>query len=119
MEYRVGIDLGGTNVVVGVVDENKEIIARAAVKTRPDRMLDDVIYDIACCVKEAVKKAGITLQDCVSVGIGSPGYCRASEGMVVYANNLGWKNVPLCDELRQELGVPVRLSNDANCAALG
>ena len=70
-------------------------------------------------VKEAVKKAGITLQDCVSVGIGSPGYCRAAEGLVVYANNLGWKNVPLCDELRQELGVPVRLSNDANCAALG
>ena len=119
MEYRVGIDLGGTNVAVGVVDENKEIIARATVKTRPDRMLDDVIYDIACCVKEAVKKAGITLADCVSVGIGSPGYCRASEGLVVYAGNLGWKNVPLCDELRQELGVPVRLSNDANCAALG
>ena len=119
MEYRVGIDLGGTNVAVGVVDENKQIIARASIKTRPERMLDDVIYDIGCCVKEAVKKAGITLQDCVSVGIGSPGYCRAAEGLVVYANNLGWKNVPLCDELRQELGVPVRLSNDANCAALG
>ena len=77
MEYRVGIDLGGTNVAVGVVDENKQIIARASIKTRPERMLDDVIYDIGCCVKEAVKKAGITLQDCVSVGIGSPGYCRA------------------------------------------
>ena len=71
MEYRVGIDLGGTNVAVGVVDANKQIIARASIKTRPERMLDDVIYDIGCCVKEAVKKAGITLQDCVSVGIGS------------------------------------------------
>ena len=119
MEYRVGIDLGGTNVAVGVVNENKEIVARANVPTRPDRMLDDVIYDIACCVKEAVKKAGITLQECVLVGIGSPGYCRAADGMVVYAGNLGWKNVPICDELRQELGVSVRLSNDANCAALG
>lgn len=94
MEYRVGIDLGGTNVAVGVVDENKQIIARASIKTRPERMLDDVIYDIGCCVKEAVKKAGITLQDCVSVGIGSPGYCRAAEGLVVYANNLGWKMFP-------------------------
>ena len=56
MEYRVGIDLGGTNVAVGVVDENKQIIARASIKTRPERMLDDVIYDIGCCVKEAVKK---------------------------------------------------------------
>ena len=101
MEYRVGIDLGGTNVAVGVVNENKEIVARANVPTRPDRMLDDVIYDIACCVKEAVKKAGITLQECVLVGIGSPGYCRAADGMVVYAGNLGWKNVPICDELRQ------------------
>ena len=118
MEYRVGIDLGGTNVAVGVVDENKEIIARATVKTRPDRMLDDVIYDIACCVKEAVKKAGITLADCVTVGIGSPGYCRASEGLVVYAGNLGWKNVPLCDELWQELGVPV-LTEDEFLALLG
>ena len=119
MEYRVGIDLGGTNVAVGVVNGNMEIVARATVKTRPQRMLDDVIYDIACCVKEAVKKAGITLQDCISVGIGAPGYCLARQGMVVYANNLGWKNVPLCEELQQELGVPVRLSNDANCAALG
>lgn len=58
MEYRVGIDLGGTNVAVGVVDENKQIIARASIKTRPERMLDDVIYDIGCCVKEAVKKGG-------------------------------------------------------------
>ena len=56
MEYRVGIDLGGTNVAVGVVDENKQIIARASIKTRPERMLDDVIYDIGCCVKEAVKR---------------------------------------------------------------
>ena len=119
MEYRVGIDLGGTNVAVGVVNGNMEIVARATVKTRPQRMLDDVICDIACCVKEAVKKAGITLQDCISVGIGAPGYCLARQGMVVYANNLGWKNVPLCEELQQELGVPVRLSNDANCAALG
>ena len=45
MEYRVGIDLGGTNVAVGVVDENKQIIARASIKTRPERMLDDVIYE--------------------------------------------------------------------------
>ncbi len=76
MEYRVGIDLGGTNVAVGVVDENKQIIARASIKTRPERMLDDVIYDIGCCVKEAVKKAGITLQDCVSVGIGQRRHLR-------------------------------------------
>lgn len=119
MQYRVGIDLGGTNVGVGVVDENRNIVARSTVKTRPGRMLDDIIFDIAQCVRDAVKKVGIPVSECVNMGIGSPGYCLSDTGVVAYANNLFWKNVPLCDELRQELGVPLHLSNDANCAAFG
>lgn len=122
MKYRIGIDLGGTNTVVGVVDENHAIIARAATKTEPDRMLDDIMYDIACCIREAVKEAGVSFADCVNAGIGSPGYCISAEGLVAYANNLHWKNIPLCEELLQnlpELKIPIHLSNDANCAALG
>lgn len=119
MEYRIGIDLGGTNVVVGVVDENKKVIARANTKTQPNRMLDDIVHDIVECVQTAARKAGIAVTDCVSVGIGAPGFCKSDEGLVVFANNLGWRNVPICDELRQELGCPVHLSNDANCAAFG
>lgn len=119
MEYRIGIDIGGTNIAVGVVDANKQIVARASVKTNAGRMLDDMVHDMAVTVREAVAKAGITLQDCVSIGVGAPGYCLAEEGIVAYAPNLHWRNVPICDELRQELQLPVYVSNDANCAALG
>lgn len=119
MEYRVGVDLGGTNIAVGVVDEEKRIVGRASAPTGAGRMLDDIIYDIACCVRSAVKDAGITLADVAGFGIGAPGYCLSEEGIVAYSNNLRWKNIPVCDELRQELGVGFRLSNDANCAALG
>ena len=64
MEYRIGIDIGGTNIAVGVVDENKQIVARTSVKTNAGRMLDDMVHDMAVSVREAVAKAGITLQDC-------------------------------------------------------
>ena len=63
-------------------------------------------------------RAGITAAHCASIGIGSPGTCDGSRGVVVRAYNLGWFNVPVCDMVTARLGLPCRLSNDANCAAL-
>lgn len=122
MKYRIGIDIGGMHTAVGIVNEQYELVSRAEIPTMPDRMLDDVIYDIAGCVRDAVKKAGISFADCVNAGIGAPGYCIGEEGTVVFANNLHWKNIPICEELQQnlpELPVPLRLCNDADCAMLG
>ena len=67
-----------------------------------------------------LQQAGITLEDCASLGVGSPGTVNAKTGIVVYSNNFpGWENIPLGETLGKDLGLPVYLSNDANCAALG
>ena len=116
--YRIGIDLGGTNIAVGVVDENYQLLARHSVPTGAERPAEAVIADMADAVEAAAAKAGIHVQDCESIGIGSPGTCDSEAGVVVRAYNLQWFGVPVCQLLRERFHIPVRLSNDANCAAL-
>ncbi|MBQ7485641.1 MAG: ROK family glucokinase [Oscillospiraceae bacterium] len=119
MGYRVGIDLGGTNIAVGVVDSAYRIIAHHSVPTGAEREASAVIDDIAAAVDAALRKVGLTTADCACAGIGSPGTCDSERGVVVRAYNLNWFDVPVCAILSEKLGIPVRLSNDANCAALG
>ena len=116
--YRIGIDLGGTNIAVGVVDENYQLLAQHSVPTLAQRSAEEVIRDMGDAVETALAKAGITVADCESMGIGSPGTCDSEKGIVARAYNLGWFDVPICAMLRERFGIPVRLSNDANCAAL-
>ncbi len=116
--YRIGIDLGGTNIAVGIVNDSYEIIAQTSVPTLAHRSPEAVIGDMGDAVQAALNKAGIAVSDCSSIGVGSPGTCDSERGVVVRAYNLGWNNVPVCDMLSARFGLPVRLSNDANCAAL-
>ena len=116
--YRIGIDLGGTNIAAGVVDESQHIVAEVSVPTGAERGAEAVVADICLAAELAMAKAGITAAHCASIGIGSPGTCDGSRGVVVRAYNLGWFNVPVCDMVTARLGLPCRLSNDANCAAL-
>ena len=116
--YRIGIDLGGTNIAVGVVDENYQLLAQHSVPTLAQRSAEEVIRDMGDAVQTVLAKAGITAADCESIGIGSPGTCDSEKGIVARAYNLGWFDVPICAMLRERFGIPVRLSNDANCAAL-
>ena len=116
--YRIGIDLGGTNIAAGVVDESQHIVAEVSVPTGAERGAEAVVADICRAAELAMARAGITAAHCASIGIGSPGTCDGSRGVVVRAYNLGWFNVPVCDMVTARLGLPCRLSNDANCAAL-
>lgn len=117
--YRIGIDLGGTGIKAGVVDTDCEIIARAKRETRAGRPWQNIVQDMAGAALEAVEKAGLTLGDCDGVGIGIPGTIDTENGRVVFANNLGWENVPFAQEFHRYIPLPLRISNDANCAALG
>lgn len=117
--YRIGIDLGGTGIKAGVVDTDCEIVATARRKTLAHRPWQDVVKDMAQAALEAVEKAGLTLADCDGVGVGMPGTIDAANGRVVFANNLGWENVPFAVEFAKYIPLPLRISNDANCAALG
>ncbi len=117
--YRIGIDLGGTNIVAGVVDDNYNIVATAKCKTACPRPAEEIIADMARMAKEAAEKAGITMKDVRGVGVGSPGTCNKDTGIVERSNNLGFVNLPMCQMLEDLLGVKVDIENDANAAALG
>lgn len=117
--YRVGIDLGGTNIVAGVVNDRHEIVAFAKCKTACPRPSEEIVADMARMTREAVKKAGITMDEVKGVGVGSPGVCNKDTGVVERAANLGFENLPICAMLSEMLGKKVYIENDANAAALG
>ena len=115
--YRIGIDLGGTNIAVGVVDDRHQIVAEASVPAGAHRPAEQVVADMCRAVELALDKAGLTVRDCASIGVGAPGTCDPERGVVVCAYNLNWFDVPVCRMLTEHFGLPTRLSNDANCAA--
>lgn len=118
--YRIGVDLGGTNIVSAVIDESNKIIARAAEKTNAPRPADEIFDDIAKTIRNAIANAGITMADVASIGVGTPGSVNKEKGLIEFANNLAFDNVPAYDMLRERTGCQnVYFDNDANCAALG
>lgn len=117
--YRIGVDLGGTNIAVGVVTEDMKIIGRGKVKTKCPRPAAEIFDDIAVAVNMAVNDAGISMDEVSSVGVGTPGSVNKNNGYIEFANNLGFDQVPAKEMLEERIGKPVYLDNDANCAALG
>ena len=114
----IGIDLGGTNIAVGVVSEAGSILAETSAKTLAERSYKEIIKDMAACVMKAVTKAGLTEADIKSIGIGIPGVAERDTGTVLNCTNLGWINVPLREEMQKYINKPVFIDNDANVAAL-
>lgn len=119
MAYRIGVDLGGTNIAAGIVDGVHRIVGSASVPTDSSRGAAGVADDIVRCIALALEKAGASLADCTALGVGSPGSCDMENGVVRNAHNLGWESVPLCALLRERTGLPAFVANDADCAALG
>ena len=118
MAYYIGIDIGGTNIACGIVNDSFEIIARSKVKTNAPRPYEEILADIRKSVELACSEAGISPSDAESIGIGCPGTCN-SDGIVEYSNNLGFVNVPLRPDIEAAFGVKTYLDNDANAAAFG
>lgn len=117
--YRVGIDLGGTNIKAVLTDEDFNIIHQKSVPTKAERPAAEVIRDMAQEVIELIEENNIPMNEVKGVGIGCPGIVDAKTGLVVYSNNLNWENVALSDEMHKYVNLPIYASNDANCAALG
>lgn len=117
--YKIGIDLGGTNIVAGVVDSNYKIIGRGKMKTNLPRPAEQIADDMAKCVFMAIEDAGLTLDDIDSLGIGSPGAIDPVSGVVTYSNNLNFFNLPLGEMMKERVGKDFYLENDANAAAYG
>ena len=119
MKYYIGIDLGGTNIKAGVVSDDYRIIAKATCKTNLPRPAEEICADMAKVSLEAVKEAGLTLDDIEAIGIGSPGTANSDDGIIEYSNNLGFKDFHVADQQLTEsfLQVPQR-AQTMRCASL-
>ncbi|MBP5173666.1 MAG: ROK family protein [Clostridia bacterium] len=118
--YRIGIDLGGTNIACGLVSDEMKIIAKVSVPTGADREPGLIVDDMAAACRALVEKAGITVGDIAAIGIASPGIANHDDGVVEYANNLPFRRFPIASMLRERFPVDnIRVENDANAAAWG
>ena len=112
MRYTIGIDLGGTNIAAGILDEDYNILRTLTTPTNLPRAAEAIVDDMAALARELLKTAPAD-----RVGVGSPGLI--SQGVVRSASNLRFRDVPMQAMLEERLGLPVRIGNDANAAALG
>lgn len=118
---RIGIDFGGTNIAVGIVDGNYRILYKTSAPTRLGRPVDEMVLDMAKLCLECAAKVGVSLEEVASVGIASPGVINSETGEVEYYCNMDLYNYPLAERLRAALNGYDRIfaGNDANAAALG
>lgn len=118
--YYIGIDLGGTNIAVGIVNEEYKIIRKGSVPTLADRDAALIVDDMAKLCSDLVSEAGLTFDDIEYAGIASPGTCNSELGVVLYANNLPFFRFPIAEMLKARIPVKnVYIENDANAAAKG
>lgn len=115
--YYIGIDIGGTFVKLGVLSEEGKFIKKSIAKTNFKCEYAITISDIANAAKDLAESVGLDIKDLGGVGIGVPG--TVHNGIVTFANNLGWTNVPIVQEFKRHLDTDIDVSNDANCAVLG
>ena len=118
--YRIGIDLGGTNIAAGIVDNEYRIVYKASVPTEAQRPAEQIAASIAALCNKICREYGIGVEDIDSVGIASPGICDHDTGVVVYANNLPFHQFAICDLIKKDFPAKqFHIENDANAAAWG
>ncbi len=120
--YRIGIDLGGTNIAAGLVDENYKIVVKKSTPTGADRPSEAIVADMAALCKKVCEEKGISINDIANIGVATPGIANCETGTVEYSCNLPFRRFPLAAEIAKHLDIPasrVTLANDANAAAWG
>ncbi len=116
--YRIGVDLGGTNIAVGLVNEQFEIVAKESLPTQGTREGIEIAQDIAKLCLSVCKNAGVAMADVASVGVAAPGAVNDEAGVIIYTTNLKFENFPMSAFLREQIGVrEIHVENDANAAA--
>lgn len=118
-KYYIGIDLGGTFIKGGIVDVTGNIIVSDKVPTEREKGADGVALNISNLCKTLLASVNMSSSDIVGVGIGAPGMIDSTGGNVIFSANLGWENFAISEEVEKRVGLPVRIANDANAAALG
>lgn len=117
--YTIGIDLGGTNIAVGLVRQN-EIVKKLSTPTKANRPPEEIVKDMAELCYAVIEQSGLKVSDIAFCGISTPGIANDSEGRVEYANNLPFKFFPIVEVLKKHIPFEkVYIANDANAAAKG
>ena len=120
MEYYIGIDLGGTNIAAALVEEQGKILGRANLATGAGRPAAEIAADMAHAGRRAAEQAGVPIEQVSAVGMGVPGTANQKEGVLEFANNLGFLHEPIVEMMAGCFpGKKIWFDNDANAAAWG
>jgi glucokinase len=123
-QYIVGVDLGGTNIVAGVMTaDGARHLAMRSIPTNSavgdEGVAERIVGLVQSVILDAIGESGAERRDFVGIGIGAPGPLDREQGIVLVAPNLGWKDFPLRQRIQERLNLPTTLDNDANCATFG
>jgi glucokinase len=119
-EYNIGIDIGGTNVKIAIVDNNGKIAFSESASTRAEMGYEFTIKNIINLIKESLTKSEVSIEQVGGIGAGCPGQIDSVNGIVRALPNIpGWVNVPLAEILMKEFDKPVKIDNDVRVATLG
>ena len=111
--------MGGTNIAVGLVDENGKIVYQDSTPTLASRPGEEIVKDMCTLCEKVVKESGHTMDEVASIGVGCPGTVDNKNGVIAYANNIRMENFPMRKLIQSHIDKPVNLENDANAAAYG
>ena len=116
---RVGVNIGSSEIQIGIVNDQQKILDVKKYPTNAKRPAKEIIDETAENILKILAENNIPLEQCVGVGVGVPGTIDRRNGKVIYSNNIRWEDVPLTKQLGEVIPCPVRIANDADCAALG
>ncbi len=117
--YHIGIDLGGTNIAVGLVTEEGKILQKTSVPAGAERPFEEIFADMADCIRKLLAQTGVAESELASIGIGTPGALDTQKGLLIFAGNFKYgKMVDYRQLMAKHFSVPVYIGNDANVAAL-
>ena len=117
-KYYVGIDLGGTDIKVGILNEDFDIIEKRVIPTFSNRSVENIVADIVAAGKAVVKMAGLSESDILHVGVGLPATINNKTNIITFAVNLRWRNVDFIKLFKELWDIPVFIGNDADAAAI-
>ncbi len=117
--YYIGVDVGGMSIKGGLVSKDGKIVAKYTVPTNVYDKDYSISEDIRKVIEGTMAEGGVTVKDIIGIGIGQPGAVDSVRGVIRYSNNIALENVPVVDELKRYFDLPIKINNDANCAALG
>ena len=115
----IGIDLGGTNIAAGLVNDAGTLKSKASTPTLKNRKPEEIADDMVNLIKELLGDTKTDVSDLKGIGIGIPGTVNDKTGEIIYVVNLNMNGFNIAEHIKRSINVPVRLANDADCAALG